>query len=74
MRSTAKTVAVTRVSVTPFAGDAEADKMQGLQTMTYIVDVAESIPGAIASIDIRAPQQGKAMFAETLRYTSETKP
>ena len=69
-----KTVAVTRISVTPFAKDPEADKMQGLQTMTYVVDVADDVPGAIAAIDIRAPAQGKPLFAETLRYTSETKP
>ena len=69
-----KTVAVTRISVTPFVNDAEADKMEGLQAMTYVVDVANDVPGNIASIDIHAEAQGKTLFDEALRYTSETKP
>ena len=69
-----KPVAVTRITVAPFVNDAESDKMKGLQTMTYVVDIAKDLPGAIAAIDIRAPARDKPLFAETLRFGSETKP
>lgn len=69
-----KPVAVTRITVTPFANDLEADRMKGLQTLNYVVDISNDVPGTLAAIDIRAASQGKTLFSETLRYTSETKP
>lgn len=69
-----KPVDVTRISVTPFVGDVEADRMKGLSDMIYTVDVAKDIPGYIVAVDMRAPAQGKPLFAETLRYASEIKP
>ena len=69
-----KPVAVTRIAVTPFANDPEADRMKGLQTLSYVVDVSNDVPGTIVAIDIRAASQGKTLFSETLRYVSETKP
>lgn len=69
-----KQVTVTRVTVTPFVNDPEADKMKGLSDVSYVVDVSNDVPGYIAAIDIRAPAQGKPLFAETLHYTSEIKP
>ena len=66
-----KPTAVTRVTVTPFVNDAEADRMKGLNTMSYTVDVSNGVPGYIAVIDIRASAMGKALFAETLRYASK---
>lgn len=69
-----KQVAVTRVTVMPFVDDPESDKMMGLQTMAYVVDIANDVPGTIAVIDIHAAAQGKPLFSETLRYEAETKP
>ncbi len=69
-----KQVAVTRIVVTPFVDDAEADRMKGLSGISYTVDVSNDVPGYIAAIDIRAPAQGQPLFAETLHYASETKP
>ncbi len=63
-----KTVAGTRVTVQPFLGDAEANKMKGLESMTYTVDVADAMPGYIVGIDIHAPADGPATFSERLRY------
>lgn len=68
-----KPVAVTRIAVAPFVNDAEAEKMKGLNAMTYTVDVSNEVPGYIAVIDIHAPATGKPLFAETLRYASEAK-
>lgn len=69
-----KPMAVTRISVTPFVGDSESDRMKGLQTMVYVVDVSKDVPGYIAAMDIHAVDGGKTLFSETLRYASETKP
>ena len=69
-----KQVAVTRISVTPFVNDAESDRMKGLQTSSYVVDVSKDVPGYIVAIDIRAVDGGKTLFSETLRFVSETKP
>ncbi len=69
-----KPVAVTRITVTPFANDPESDRMKGLQTSSYVVDVSNDVPGTIAAIDIRAVDGGKTLFSETLRYASEAKP
>ena len=69
-----KSIAVTRITVTPFVNDAESDRMKGLQTSSYVVDVSNDVPGYIAAIDIRAVDGGKTLFSETLRFASETKP
>ena len=69
-----KQIAGTRITVTPFVNDAEAYRMMGLDGMAYIVEIADSVPGQIASIVIRAPAQGDAKFSETMRYTSEKAP
>ena len=68
-----KSVPGTKITVTPFSNDPEKDKMMGLEGMTYTVEIADSVPGNIATIDIRAPADGKPMFSETLRYQSESK-
>ena len=69
-----KPVSVTRITVTPFVNDAEADRMKGLQTSSYVVDISNDVPGYIVAIDIRAVDGGKTLFSETLRFISETKP
>ena len=69
-----KTVAGTRITVQPFVGDPEADKMKGLDGMVYAVEIADSVPGQIANITIRAPAQGEAKFSETMHYVSEKAP
>ena len=69
-----KQVAGTRISVTPFINDAESGQMMGLDGMVYTVEIADSVPGQVANIVIRAPAQGDAKFSETLRYVSEKTP
>ena len=69
-----KSVPGTRVAVTPFLNDSQKDKMMGLEDMSYVVEVADSVPGQIAKIDIRAPAAGLPKFSETLNYTAEKKP
>ncbi len=69
-----KQVAGTRITVTPFVNDAEADHMMGLDGMVYVVEIADSVPGQIANIAIRAPAQGEAKFSETMHYVSEKAP
>ena len=69
-----KAVPVTRITITPFVNDAESDRMKGLQTSSYAVDVSNEVPGYIVAVDIRAVDGGKTLFSETLRYASETKP
>lgn len=64
----------TRISVHPFAGDPEAGKMMGLDGMVYTVEIADSVPGYIADIDIHAPADGTPKFSETLRYEAIGKP
>ena len=69
-----KQVAGTRITVTPFVNDAEADRMMGLDGMAYIVEIADSVPGQIANIIIRAPAQGEPKFSEILHFKSEQTP
>ena len=69
-----KSMPGTRITIMPFANDAEKDKMLGLEGMTYIVELADSVPGQIATIDIHAPTNGVAKFSEILRYMSEKTP
>ena len=69
-----KSVPGTRITVQPFRGDAEAERMKGLDTMTYTVDVSAAAPGMIAAMDIRAPAEGAATFSEQLRYQGIKQP
>ncbi|MGD0635562.1 MAG: hypothetical protein ABSA13_15030 [Beijerinckiaceae bacterium] len=69
-----KTVPGTRVTIRPFVNDDHKDLMKGLEGMTYIIEIADSIPGEIAAIDIHAPADGAPKFSETLRYKSVTAP
>lgn len=68
-----KSVPGTKITVTPFAGDEEKSKMMGLEEMTYTVEISKDVPGTIAAIDIHAPENGKALFSETLRYHGDKK-
>ena len=63
-----KKVAGTRITVQPFTGDPQADKMKGLDGMMYVVEIADSVPGNISVIDIHAPPDGGAKFTETLHF------
>jgi hypothetical protein len=67
-----KPVPGTRITVTPFVNDPETDKMMGLDGIAYVVELADSIPGVITMMDIRAPVTGAATFSETLHYQTET--
>lgn len=67
-----KSVPGTRITIHPFAKDAMKAQMHGLEGMTYIVEIADSIPGEIATIDIHAPADGAPKFSETLRYKGST--
>ena len=69
-----KKVPGTRITVQPFLGDAEADRMQGLDGMVYIVEIADAVPGTIASIDMHAPADGAPKFSETLHFASTKAP
>ena len=69
-----KTYPGTRIAIQPFLGDAEKDKMMGLDTMSYIIDVADAVPGAIATIDITGPTAAAPRFSEVLHYQAEVKP
>ncbi len=62
----------TRITVTPFVDLPEKDKMMGLDTMTYVVDIADSVPGDVARIDIHAPEDGTPKFSEVLTYKATT--
>ena len=69
-----KQVPGTRITIEPYKGDSQATKMGDLETMTYTVEVAESVPGNLVKVDIRGPATGTATFAETLTYTPEKTP
>lgn len=68
-----KAVAGTRITVTPFADSPDKDKMLGLEGMTYVVEIADSVPGQVARIDIHAPATGTPKFSEVLHYESISK-
>jgi hypothetical protein len=70
----AKTVPGTRITIHPFVNDEMKDRMKGLDGLTYVVDVADSVPGEIVAIDIHAPADGAAKYSETLRYEAEKTP
>ncbi len=67
-----KSVPGTRITVQPFRGDAEVDRMKGLETIVYTVDMSDAVPGTIAAVDIHAPAEGKATFSERLRYVGSS--
>ena len=69
-----KSLPGTRITIQPFLDDAEKDKMMGLDSMVYIVEIADGVPGQIATIDIHGPGNGVPKFSETLRYASEKTP
>ena len=68
-----KSVPGTRITVSPFVNDPEKDRMMGLDGMTYVVDIADSVPGNIAKIDIHAPVDGNPIFSETMTYQGDKK-
>ena len=69
-----KQVPGTRITIEPFQNDPMKDQMGGLETMVYTVEIADSVPGQIATVDVHAPAGDKPSFSEILRYQSETKP
>ena len=69
-----KQVPGTRITIEPYKNDSEATKMGGLETMTYMVEVSDAVPGNLVKVDIHAPATGAATFSETLTYTPEKAP
>ncbi|MDR3462375.1 MAG: hypothetical protein P4L76_08680 [Beijerinckiaceae bacterium] len=69
-----KTVPGTRVTIHPYVNDEHKDLMKGLDGMTYTVEIADSVPGEIATIDIHAPADGAPKFSETLRFKAAATP
>ena len=69
-----KSVPGTRIAIQPFVDDPERDKMMGLETMSYVVEVADSVPGQIASIDITGPTAAAPKFSEVLHVQPGAKP
>ena len=69
-----KSVQGTRIAIQPFIDDPEKDKMMGLDTISYIVELADSIPGQIATIDITGPTATAPKFSEVLHVQPEAKP
>ena len=58
-----------RVEVAPFKGDPQKDRMNGLETLTYVFRVAPDLPGAVYEIDISARDPaGAVLLEEKLRY------
>lgn len=66
-----KTMPGTRITVTPFANDPQKDRMHGLEGLTYVVEIADAVPGNIATIDIHAPETGAPSFNEVLRFEKD---
>jgi len=57
-----------RVTVAPFAGDANAKRMRGLETLTYVFEIAPELPGEIARITITADAKDGRLWEEALSY------
>ena len=58
-----------RVEVAPFKDDPQKDRMNGLETLTYVFRVAPDLPGAVYEIDISARDPaGAVLLEEKLRY------
>ena len=69
-----KSMPGTRITIEPYKDSDEKDKMGGLETMVYTVEVADGVPGNLAKVDIHAPATGTPSYAETLTYRAETAP
>lgn len=69
-----KTVPGTRITTHPFINDPMKDLMKGLDTLTYVVETSDSVPGEIVSINIHAPGDGAPKFSESLHYEAEKTP
>lgn len=69
-----KSMPGTRITIEPYKDSSEKDKMMGLQTMVYTIEIADDLPGQIAKIDIHAPATGTPTFSEVMRYQPEAKP
>jgi hypothetical protein len=69
-----KSVPGTRITIHPFINDQQKDHMKGLDGLTYVVDISDSVPGEIVAIDIHARADGTPKFSETLRYQAEKTP
>jgi hypothetical protein len=67
-----KAVPGTRVTIHPYVNDDHKDLMKGLEGMTYVVEIADSVPGEIVTLDIHAPADGAPKFSETLRFKAVT--
>lgn len=57
-----------RITVRPFAGDANAKRMRGLDGLTYAFEVAPDVPGEIAAIKITADAPAGRLLEEELTY------
>lgn len=57
-----------RVEVTPFKGDPNAQRMRGLDGLTYDFEIAPDVPGEIADIKITADTPAGRLFEEGLTY------
>ena len=53
-----------RVEVAPFKDDPQKDRMNGLETLTYVFRVAPDLPGAVYEIDISARDPAGAVLLE----------
>ena len=69
-----KSVPGTRITTHPFVDDPKKELMKGLEGLTYVVDISDSVPGEIVAIDIHAPADGAPKFSETLHYQAEKTP
>lgn len=66
-----KSMPGTRITVAPFANDPQKDRMHGLDGLTYVVEIADGVPGNIATIDIHAPETGAPIFSEVLHFQKD---
>jgi hypothetical protein len=58
-----------RVEIAPFKNDPQKERMNGLDTLTYVFRVAPDLPGAVYEIDIAARDAaGAVLLEEKLRY------
>ena len=69
-----KQVPGTRITIEPYKDDSETTKMGGLETMSYTVEVADSVPGNLVKVDIHAPATGTPSYSEIVTYTAEKTP
>ncbi|MDQ0507216.1 hypothetical protein [Xanthobacter agilis] len=57
-----------RVKVAPFAGDPNAKRLRGLDTLTYTFDVAPDLPGEFVRMTITADVKDGRLWEEALTY------